>query len=516
MKLSQLAGAIPVLEVRGKDWADLEILNVSNDSRKIREGGLFVAVKGYLQDGHAYLAKAQEMGALAAVVTEFREESSLPQIRVENARESLSRLSAELLKHPSRKLRVMGITATNGKTTTSYMLDHIYRRLGVKTGLVGSVVIKVGEEFVHSELTTPESSDLQLIFDRMVQAKVSRAIMEVSSSALELYRVHDVDFDIVAFNNFSREHIDQHGSLEKYYEAKSSLIRNAKSGSFAVLNRDDDMAYRLRAETKAQVVAFSTKDDQADVYCSDLDLSSGRGRFLLKIRKDIVGLDGVVEKGEYPVSLRVPGFHSVVNALSALSMAIIDGVGIQEAIAALETFGGVERRFQYIYDREFIIIDDHFANTSNINMSLESLVKLSYRKLHLVYAIRGNRGVTVNGENIETLLKWREQLPMDEIIGTSSVEFVGDKDRVREEELAVFTEKLRDSDLKVTRIDSLTEAIHYALDQVQPGDVVLLAGSQGMDRGARIALEYLWQKHPEGDKEELFSPLDGRVADMDA
>ncbi|HSL87003.1 MAG TPA: Mur ligase family protein, partial [Bacteroidales bacterium] len=340
------------------------------------------------------------------------------------------------------------------------------------------------------------------------------AVMEVSSSALELYRVNDVDFDIVAFNNFSREHIDQHGSLEKYYEAKSSLVRNAKKGSFAILNRDDEMTYGLRGETEAKVVTFSTKDESADLYCSDLDLSSGRAKFVLKIRQDIVGLEGMIEKGEYPVNLKVPGFHSVVNSLSAMAMALVDGVKIRDVIQGVETFGGVERRFQYIYDDEFVIIDDHFANMSNIDMTLESLVKLDYNKLHLVYAIRGNRGPTVNRENILTLLKWRDKLHMDEIIGTKSVEFVSSKDKVTEVELTVFHEELKKSDLKVTMFDDLESAIRYGIDKAEEGDVILLAGSQGMDYGARVALQYIYSKNEGKDKEKLFAPLKGRVSDM--
>lgn len=514
MRIGRLLEGIPVLEIRGDYDENIEINSVTNDSRKIVEGSLFVAIKGYLQDGHEYIESAENKGAKAVLVTEFRENINIPQIKVENVREILSKTSARVMDCPTKSLRMIGITATNGKTTTSYMLDHIYKNAGFKTGLIGSVVIKAGDEFVHSNLTTPESCDLQVIFKKMLDKKLDKVVMEVSSSALELFRVNDVDFDIVAFNNFSREHIDQHGSLEKYYEAKSSLVRNAKAGAYAVLNMDDEATYRLRTETKATAISYSTKDDMADIYCSDLDLSSGRGRFMVNIRKDIIGLESVIEKGEYPVELKVPGYHSVVNFLSAMTIALLDGVPIREIILAMENFGGVERRFQYIYDDEYIIIDDHFANMSNINMTLESLVKLDYRKLHLVYAIRGNRGTTVNRENIITLLGWKDKLHMDEIIGTKSVEFVTDKDRVLDEEMDVFYEELGKSDLKVTVIDELSGAIRYALDKAESGDVVVLAGSQGMDYGARVALEYIYEKHPEKDKERLFAPLMDRVSDM--
>ncbi len=513
MKLRVLIEDLKDIEIMGQMREDMEVNSVTNDSRKVKDGSLFVAIKGYLDDGHIYLEKAKAMGAVAAVVTEFNKTLDLLQIKVSNPREVLSSLSARVTDHPTKNLRMVGITGTNGKTTTSYILDHIYQVAGYKTGLIGSVVIKMGDEFKHSDLTTPESSDLHVIFGEMLKKKLDKVVMEVSSSALELYRVNDVDFDIVAFNNFSREHIDQHGSLEKYYEAKSSLVRKAKEGSFAILNRDDEVSYGLKDKTKASVITFSTLDEEAHIYCKNLDLSSGRAEFSLEITKDFQGLEGRISKGQYKVKLKMPGFHSVVNSLSALSIALVDGVPIEDAIRGISTFSGVERRFQYIYDEEFIIIDDHFANTSNIDMTLESLVKLDYKNLHLVYAIRGNRGPTVNRENIVTLLKWKDKLGLEEIIGTRSEEFVTAKDRVTKEEMEVFKEELSKSDLKVTLIDDLKSAIAYAIDQAGEGDVILLAGSQGMDYGARVALDHIKETRNPKDLEKLYAPLKGRVSD---
>lgn len=515
LKLNDLIEDIKIKGTMGELIEDMEVTSVTNDSRKVKQGSIFVAIEGYLEDGHLYMEKAKAMGAVAAVVTKFNENLNIVQIKVDNSREVLSALSAKITDYPTKSLRMVGITATNGKTTTSYILDHIYQVAGFKTGLIGSVVIKIDDEFKHSDLTTPESSDLQVIFTQMLEKKLDKVVMEVSSSALELYRVNDVDFDIVAFNNFSREHIDQHGSLEKYFEAKSSLIKKAKEGSFAILNRDDVVSFGLKEETKASVITFSTKDNKANVFCNNLDLSSGRAEFILEINQDFKGLETTVDQGQYKVKLKMPGFHSVVNSLSALSIALVDGVSVEDAIKGISTFAGVERRFQYIYDEDFIIIDDHFANTSNIDMTLESLQKLDYNKLHLVYAIRGNRGPTVNRENITTLLKWKDKLGLEEIIGTCSEEFVTSKDKVTKEEMAVFEDELGKSDLKVTVVDDLTSAIRYALDQVKDGDVILLAGSQGMDHGARVALDYIKETRNPKDLEKLYAPLKGRVSDME-
>ena len=510
MDLYQLIKTIEVIDSKYLE-EEIGIIGIANHTDNIKEGYLYVAIKGYLTDGHKYIEKAIGNGAVAVIVEDFIEDIKIPQVKVENSRIALSALSAAFYDHPSKSMRMIGVTATNGKTTTTYMLNKIYEVGNYKNGLIGSVINKVGDQVIPSVLTTPESVDLQGYLYNMKKEGVEKVAMEVSSSALELYRSKDVDFDIVSFNNFSREHIDQHGTFEKYWAAKSSLIKNAKESVYAVLNLDDEYSRSLTDKTKAKVITYSLTKEEGNLYCKDLELLNGRARFTVAINKPFETISGKLIYDDFDLVLGIPGYHSVANAMAAITIALIDDIPPQVICDGLKSFAGVERRFQYIYEDDFIIIDDHFANKGNINVTLETLKYMDYNKFHLVYAIRGNRGVTVNRENAETIKSWKERLGIDEIVATRSIGDVGPKDTVTKEEEDVFLEVMDSCHIKVHLYDTVQDAIKHSLNTVDEGDIIMLAGCQGMDHGGRIALDILRQMKPELSDDSLFKTLENRV-----
>ena len=199
--------------------------------------------------------------------------------------------------------------------------------------------------------------------------------------------------------------------------------------------------------------------------------------------------------------------------MSAIVISLVDNIPIETIQKGLREFPGVERRFEFIYERDFIIIDDHFANIKNINSTLETLADMEKNKITIVYAIRGNRGKTVNRENAEALVAWKDKLGVETILATKSIGAVSNKDKVSKEEEEVFKEVLDKSELNYIIYDSLEEAISSALSGVEPKDLVLLAGCQGMDHGGRVALDYLYSKDPKLDKKELYKPLIKRVSE---
>lgn len=491
---------------------DIDIKGIAYHSGKVEEGFLFVAIKGYKTDGHKYIHQAIENGAVAIVVEDIQLDIDVPQFRIADSRKALAALSDAYYNHPTKDIKIIGITATNGKTSCSFMANSILERAGLKTGIIGTVMTKFGNYIEPSILTTPESLDLQRYFSQMKAQNVSHAVMEVSSSALELKRVEYVDFDIVTLNNIGREHIDLHGSFENYYNAKASLIRNAKETSWAVLNLDCPYSSRLVHETKANVLTYGVKDRSGHIYIDDLDLSTGRGKFKVIINKPINVGNIEYKPQEFDISLSVPGYHSVYNSLVAISIGILCGIEIPVIQSAINAFKGVERRFQIIYDRGFKIIDDHFANPGNIDVTLETISMMDYNRLRLIYAIRGSRGVTTNRENAEAIAKWAKKLNLNEIIGTLSKSTVMEKDRVTKEELEVFLEVMEDNNIKVRIYDEIKDAVSYALCNIEKNDIILLAGCQGMDYGAKIALEELHRLRPDIDKRELFEALRDRIA----
>lgn len=492
---------------------ELEIDFITNDSRQITKNSLYIAIPGSHWDGHNFLQDVSKRGAQAAIVERIDRTVPLSQYQVRNARQAWSQLSAAYYQHPSREMFVYGITATNGKTTISFMLDEILRAQGLNTGLIGTVKIRTGRSVKAAEMTTPESFELQGCFSEMRNAGVDTVTMEVSSSALEQYRAADVEFDVVSFNNFSREHIDQHGSLEAYWEAKSSLITKARPESIAILNLSDPAIRTLNGKSPAQILTYSLDGTEGDIYPRDIDTSGEYPAFTLVVARDLVLSafgNRVIRAQEFRVQLATPGRHTIYNAVACCAMALCQGIPGETIARGLAAFHGVERRFEQIYDGDFKIIDDHFANTSNIDASLLSLSGLTYRRLIMVYCIRGSRGTTVNRENVETLARWLPRLTLSEIIVTEARGDVTAHDKVLPEERAVFREAIQKTGLAVTEAPTLDEALKLALERVGPGDILLLAGTQGMDKAGRRILEFISEAQPER-RAAILAPMADRV-----
>lgn len=473
------------------DAGDIAITGISYHSQKVSAGDLFICITGYATDGHKYLADAVGRGAIAAIVERPQPEIAVPQFVVPNSRIAMAQLASAYYGHPSDKLTMIGITATNGKTSTTYMTNAILEEHGLKTGMIGTVVIKIDDEQIPSELTTPESLDLQAYLGQMADRGVTHVSMEVSSAAQEAHRVETVNYDIVCFNNLSREHIDSHGTFENYFEAKSRLIREAGENSWAVLNLDDEHAASLAGRTRANVLTFGMKSREGTLHCKDLDLSTGRAKFTVEILKPFEAAGQKYTPSEFRVELRIPGLHSVYNSMAAIAIALLCGIPVATIQATLRTFGGVERRFQFIHEDAFTIIDDHFANPGNIDVTLETLRYMDFEQFHLVYAIRGARGPIINRENAESIVKWLDKLEKRELIATRSQSHVNRHNTVSDEEADVFMEVMNAAGIEVQLYEELPDAIGQALSQAGRGDLILLAGCQGMDPGGEIALAML-------------------------
>lgn len=513
MLISELVHQIEHYEIRNFN-EDFEIQAIAYHSKKATQNSIYVAIKGFISDGHKYIEDAMNNGAKAAIVEEFVD-INIMQIKVKNSRRTLSLISDIYYNSPTKKMKAIGITATNGKTTTSFLVENILRNANIKTGLIGSVMNKIGDKVEIAELTTPESLDLQERFYEMQKQNIDTCVMEVSSSALELYRVYDVDYDIVSFANLAREHIDQHGSFKNYWMAKSSLIKDAKEGAVAILNVDYDMIASLKYNTRADVITFSINGNKADVSCDNIELVGGRARFRVNIEEDIKFRNANISKDVFDVELNIPGYHSIENAMASICIALAYGIEKEVILKTLKEFKGVERRFEFIYEGDYLIIDDHFANLKNINSTLESISDMPKNRFHIVYAIRGNRGPTVNRENAKALISWKDRLGIDKVIATRSIGNVTKKDEVKPIEEEVFREEITNAGIPLEIYDTLYDAIKKAIDEAQKGDIILLAGCQGMDMGAKIALDIISKKDIGIDKEKLFDPIKRRISEID-
>lgn len=515
------------------------------DSRFVNKDDIFFAIKGLEADGHDYLEKAANKGALAVFVTYWPADLNLATFpayvfKVDNTRKALAISANYFYDEPSANLQLVGITASNGKTSTSLMYKSIVKAAGFNCGLIGTVSYETAKREEMSHLTTPDAVKLQSLLAEMRDNNYEEAVMECSSIGLDQYRNYAVKYKAVAFNNISREHLDYHGSFVAYLEAKLKLITEcADSKTKVILDFDDAAIYAKRELAKGPIIGFADAKNWPDsklnslaakdcpqVLAAQIDLSKGTANFNLVVKREILGqADNAAEAFVVkPVKLQVPGYHSVMNALSAASLALAVGFSLDEIVRGLEAYTGIERRFQRILAPgtipanspwqkyiDYQIYDDHFANPGNICFSLNSLCQMDYRKLHIVYAIRGKRGVTVNSENIYTLKDYLPKLRLANFIATTSKDVVGHYDTVTDEELAAFQAAMHDIGQDYTLYPELTQALEVALTKVEANDVILLAGCQGMDAGARLCLEAICAKHAELDATVIMAVVKDRI-----
>ncbi|EFI42252.1 Mur ligase family protein [Peptoniphilus sp. oral taxon 386] len=510
MNLRKILKNIEILDTKNFIDFDVDIKKICYNSKFITESSLFVAIKGYITDGHKYILQAYEKGAVCAIVEDFID-CEIPQLKVENTRIELANVSKNFYDDPSQKLNIVGITATNGKTTTSFMLDKIYNDAGYRTGIIGTVYTKYSDITIPSVLTTPESLELQSFFRDMLKKKIEKVTMEVSSSSEELYRVKNIDFNIVAFNNFSREHIDQHGSFEKYYEAKSKLVKEASKNAVAILNMDFDHIKDLLTQTKARVITYSLENNDYDFSISELDLSTGFGKYIFNVNRNIDFNDFVLKKQSFEINLSVAGYSSVMNSVAAIIISLVQNIDVDIIKKSISAFSGVERRFEMIYDEKFKIIDDHYANVKNIDVTLETLSKMKYKNFRMLYAIRGNRGVNLNRETAEETAKWLKKLDAKTFYATLSKDTVSKKDEVSKEELEIFLNIMEKYNINVKVFDNLENSVYEILKTADKGDVVLFAGCQGMDKGAKFAYNYLKSNNLMKDENYLKNKINNRI-----
>lgn len=492
---------------------NVPVTGVSCDSRKIFPGFIFVAIPGALTDGHRYIAQAIEAGAVAIVAEKKMDVTDgISYVTVPFARQALAELSRAFYDFPDRSMYMVGVTATNGKTTTTSMLRHILEGRGVPSSVIGSVAYSFGDEKEPSVLTTPESTDLHAMLKKQQEAGIKFVSMEVSSIAEAQCRVFGIEYDAVAFLNITPDHLPDHGSFEAYYEAKSKLVTEVQPGVPVILNVDDPLVSKLVKKTQGRVITMGIDRDDTDIAALHLTLSGGIPQFDFCVRSPLSNRRGEALVGCWPVSLSVPGRHTVYNAMAALTIAIAYGIEPEKAVSLIETFPGVERRLQILYKKDFTIIDDHISDEDNTRKMMEALIVMTAgAPVKIIYAIRGNRGVEVNREVIAQFREYRDKLNWSTFYLTSSTDLARARDIVLKEEFDVVCSDLRDAGFEFTYIDNLKDAIEKMLPAMQPGEFFVLAGSHNMDKGARLTLNLLAEGRGEAERASILKVLDGRM-----
>jgi len=431
----------------------IEINNPQYDSRKIKCGDMFFAIGGFNVDGHNFISKAIENGAKTVVVEkDVTLVEGITFIKVENGRRALAIAASNFYNNPSKKMKIIGITGTNGKTTSAFMLKGILEAKGYKVGLIGTIANYIGNKEIHTEKTTPESLELQQLFKDMVDSDIDYCVMEVSSHSLDLDRVYGIEFSQGIFTNLTQDHLDFHKTFENYFNAKSKLFKICKH---SVVNVDDSYGIKLLEKINSRVTTYSI-EKESDLKGTDINLESTGIIFNLKGNEKT-----------YKVQLPIPGRYNVYNALGCIGAALDEGIDMDTIIEGLSkvTVPGRCENLTLGMNLGFQVIRDYSHTPDSLKNILENLRELTKGKLICIFGCGGDRD--------------RTKRPIMGEIGTELSDIaIITSDNPRSEDPYMILEDIKagveKSNYKL--IENRREAIKTALLLGEKDDIIVIAG----------------------------------------
>jgi UDP-N-acetylmuramoyl-L-alanyl-D-glutamate--2,6-diaminopimelate ligase len=471
MRLKELLDSVETEKV--EQFRDLELLELCYDSRLAQPGQAFFCIKGLVTDGHLHAGEAIRRGAEVLFVEREPEEEIPPEVvmvTVRDTRLALAHCSAKFYGEPSTKLKLVGVTGTNGKTTTTFLVENIFKKDGRFTGLIGTIENHIGDVVEQVTRTTPESLDLQRLLRRMVDSGVEVVAMEVSSHALELHRVSGCTFDVVVFTNLTQDHLDFHISLEEYFDAKRRLFEGEDfgDGRSALINIDDEFGKKLLSETTLRARSFGL-EPPADVRAEDVDVSSSGNHFTLILDNDRV-----------PVSTILQGRFNIYNCLAAAGAAKELGAGINSIVSGLERLTGVPGRFEKIdCGQEFTALVDYAHTPDGIRNVLEACREVTGGRVIIVVGCGGDR------DRSKRPLMGRVAVELSDLCVITSDNPRGEDPRAI---IDMIVEGVLDDfppERYTVEVDR-RRAIKKALEEARPGDLVVVAG-KGHESGQIFA-----------------------------
>jgi len=491
--LVELLQNLPIEQIAGD--VNIPINSLSNDSRTVQPGSLFIAIKGYQTDGHSFIGEAISKGARAIVSEQPYSNCPAALIQVKNSRHAQALLAAEFFDHPSQKLKVIGVTGTNGKSTSTFMVNHILESAGFRTGLLGTVYYKIDSTTHPSLHTTPNSLELQKFLAEMVSNQISHAILEVSSHGIALNRITNTKFDVAGITNITFDHLDLHQNMEEYIKTKGEFFTFLPEESAAVFNGDDPLSLKLRFQTFAQAVIYGIKSNLATIQAVNIIKNSGHTKFDLVIKKPFFTTSGQkIRPSSFPINLQSPGTHNIYNALLAIAICLTLDLSIPEIQKGMDKYQGIPRRLEVIYNQDFKVINDVAHNPGSFQAVLEALKDEKFHNLYLLNAIRGNRGVEINKENTQVIIHWAKRLKPKKIFLTSADDTCGPLDTVQKEELQVVLEMFQESGIKIEYHDQLETSIENACSVVREKDLLVFLGTRSMDTANEIFQKTMQKK----------------------
>lgn len=380
MELRELVKELKTEQVIGN--TQLKISGIQYDSRQIEDNHLFIAITGFNQDGHNFIENAIKNGAKAVLIERELEyyRPGICYILVKDSRKVMSFLAARFYRNPQHQLSLIGVTGTNGKTTTTYLIRAILEQAGIKTGLIGTIQNIIGEQTLPATRTTPESLDLYRLFAQMVDVGITHVVMEVSSHALDLNRVEGMDFQVAVFTNITQDHLDYHHSLAEYLEAKSRLFKQLKGDGYAVINSDDPHAVDIIRASRGQVITYAIDDPRAEMTAQKINLAPDGVYYQLAGRRD------------FALNLNLTGFFNVYNSLAAITCGHVLALSDQVIKSGLEKVMGVAGRFELVKEgQDFSVVVDYAHTSDGMENVLQTALEFVKGKIIVVFGAGGDR-----------------------------------------------------------------------------------------------------------------------------
>lgn len=457
MRLKQLIEAIGIDHEHLK-LKDFEVSGISCDSKDVKDNFIFVAIKGVNDDGHRFISEAVENGAKAIIVggsgVRAQGSSNASFVIAHDTRKALAKLAARFYGNPSAKIKVIGITGTNGKTTVSYLLEAMLKEAGLEPAVIGTVNYRFKNRIIPAKNTTPGPIELESMFAQMVKERVAYAVMEVSSHALDQNRVEGINFHSAVFTNLTQDHLDYHHTIEAYFQAKSQLFKNINFRSFAIINDDDEYGRRLKGLTPAKIVTYAI-NSPAEIVAQDIKFYLTHTEFCLRAKN---------MKANLKTSLI--GRHNIYNILAAAAVALTEGIELRAIKTTLERFFFVPGRLEKIDAQGgFSVFVDYAHTPDALANAIGALRQLSKNRIIVVFGCGGERDKTKRpkmGEIVSELADFaiitndnpRRENPQDILNGI--------KQGIKKDNYTVIPD----------RFAAIRESLHLA----KPGDIVLIAG----------------------------------------
>ena len=454
MKLSDLIEGIGNIVVHGNP--DIEIESIHYDSRKVTGDALFMAVKGFTSDGNTFVPAAIRNGAVAVMTGEICVRTDVAVVHVPDIRKAMAAVSERFYGSPQEALVMTGVTGTNGKTTTAYMVKSIFESGGFDCGLIGTINHVVAGDEIRSVNTTPESPDIHSYLAAMVAARQNACVMEVSSHALSLSRVYGLHFRAVAFTNITRDHLDFHGDFESYLDAKSILFGSLPGDSTAVINRDDPCSDHIITVSRGSNIITYGFEMDSDIMPVSYELSPHGSTFEI-----------TTPAGNIEVSLVIPGRFNIENAMAAAGIGIACGFPKEVIARGLESLKSVKGRYETIDEcQQFSVIVDYAHAPDALERILSSVRELTSGRLISVFGCGGDRD------------RGKRQLMGEISTRIADISVVTSDNPRSEDPMEIIHDILKGvhAEARYEVLPDRAEAIRQALEIAEPGDAVLIAG----------------------------------------